>query len=70
MRIRLASGNTAVRKKLFFYFGVSQKSARAVLCGMKLELEPRRPILEKCSHLQDKGGVLPTYSKVLLIVWR
>ena len=29
-----------------------------VLGGIAVELEPRRPIFEKCSHLREKGGVL------------
>jgi hypothetical protein len=45
-------------KKTFFYFGVSQKSAFVVPWGIALDLEPRRPIFEKCSHLREKEGVL------------
>ena len=41
-----------------FCFGVSQKSACMVRCGIAIESVPRRPIFEKCSHLRDKGGVL------------
>ena len=33
-----------------------QKSASVVLGGIAVELEPRRPIFEKCSHLREKGG--------------
>jgi hypothetical protein len=44
-------------KKLFCY-GVCQKSASVVLSGIAIELVPRRPIFEKCSHLREKGGVL------------
>ena len=45
-------------EKTFFYFWVSQKLASVVLRGIVIELVPRRPIFEKCSHLRDKGGVL------------
>jgi hypothetical protein len=37
---------------------IFQKSARVVLCGIAIELEPREPIFEKSSHLREKGGVL------------
>ena len=43
-------------KKNFFRFGVSQKSASVVLGGMAIELVPRRPIFEKCSHLKKMKG--------------
>ena len=46
------------RKKNFFFKDATQKSARVVLCGIAVELEPREPIFEKCSHLREKGGVL------------
>jgi hypothetical protein len=45
-------------EKKLFCFGVSQKSASVVRCGIAIESVPRRPIFEKCSHLRDKGGVL------------
>jgi hypothetical protein len=37
---------------------IFQKSASVVLGGIAVELEPRRPIFEKCSHLREKGGSL------------
>ena len=41
----------------FFLFkkDATQKSARVVLCGIAIELEPREPIFEKCSHLREKA---------------
>jgi hypothetical protein len=45
------------KKKLFFK-DPTQKSASVVLGGIGIELEPRRMIFEKCSHLREKGGVL------------
>ena len=33
-----------------FCFGVNQKSAFVVPCAIAKESEPRRPIVEKCSH--------------------
>jgi hypothetical protein len=45
-------------KKYFFCFGVSQKSASVVRCGIEIESVPRSPIFEKCPHLREKGGVL------------
>ena len=45
-------------KKNFFCFGVSQKSASVVRCGIEIESVPRSPIFEKCPHLREKGGVL------------
>ena len=44
--------------KTLFFKDASQKSASVVLGGFAVELEPRRPIFEKCSHLREKGGVL------------
>jgi hypothetical protein len=35
-----------MEKKLFFK-DATQKSARVVLCGIAVELEPREPIFEK-----------------------
>jgi ATP-dependent protease Clp ATPase subunit len=32
--------------------------AAVVQWGIVLELVPRRPIFEKCSHLREKGAVL------------
>jgi hypothetical protein len=49
--------NPYEKKKLFFK-DPTQKSASVVLGGIVIELEPRRPIFEKCSHLREKGGVL------------
>ena len=37
---------------------IFQKSASVVLSGIAIELQPRRPIFEKSSHLREKGGVL------------
>ena len=45
------------KKKLFFK-DATQKSASLVPWGIAVELEPWRPIFEKCSHLRGKGGVL------------
>jgi hypothetical protein len=45
------------KKKLFFK-DATQKSASVVVGGIAVELQPRRPIFEKCSHLREKGGVL------------
>ena len=36
---------------------IFQKSASVVVGGIAVELQPRRPIFEKCSHLREKGGV-------------
>jgi hypothetical protein len=44
-------------KKLFLK-DATQKSARVVLGGIAIELEPREPIFEKCPHLREKGGAL------------
>ena len=43
-----------------FGFGVSKKSASVVApySVIAFEMEPRRPIFEKCSNLRDKGKVL------------
>ena len=45
-----------------FGFGVSKKSASVVapysVIVLVFEMEPRRPIFEKCSNLRDKGKVL------------
>jgi hypothetical protein len=51
------SKNPYTEKKLFFK-DATQKSARVVPWGIAVELEPRQPIFEKCSHLREKGGVL------------
>ena len=45
------------KKKLFFK-DATQKSARVVVGGIWIELQPREPIFEKCPHLREKGGVL------------
>ena len=47
--------NPDLKKKLFFK-DATQKSASVVASGIELELQPRRPIFEKYSHLRDKGG--------------
>jgi hypothetical protein len=39
-----------------FFKDATQKSASVVLRGVVVELEPRRPIFEKSSHLGEKGG--------------
>jgi hypothetical protein len=44
-------------KKTFFK-DATQKSASVVVGGIAVELQPRSPIFEKCSHLREKGGVL------------
>ena len=41
-----------------FFNDATQKSASVVHRGIAVELVPRRPIFEKCSHLREKGGVL------------
>jgi hypothetical protein len=46
------------REKKTFFKDATQKSASMVLSGIVIELEPWRPIFEKCSHLREKGGVL------------
>jgi hypothetical protein len=45
------------KKKLFFK-DATQKSAFMVVRGIEIELQPWRPIFEKCPHLREKGGVL------------
>ena len=35
-----------------------QKSASMVAPEIAVEVQPWRPIFEKCSHLREKGGVL------------
>jgi hypothetical protein len=45
------------KKKLVFK-DATQKSASMVPWGILIELEPWRPIFEKCPHLREKGGVL------------
>ena len=37
---------------------IVQKSASVVVGGIAVDLQPRRPIFEKCSHLREKGGML------------
>ena len=49
--------NTYRKKKLFFK-DPTQKSSRVVPRGIAIEVVPREPIFEKCSHLREKGGVL------------
>jgi hypothetical protein len=46
------------KMRLFF-----QKSARVVLVGIVVELEPRDTIFGKCSHLREKGGVVMLLKK-------
>jgi hypothetical protein len=45
------------KKKLFFE-DATQKSASMVVRGIAIELQPWRPIFEKCPYLREKGGVL------------
>ena len=45
-------------EKKRFFEDATQKSASVVQWGIAVEFVPRRPILEKSSHLRDKGGVL------------
>jgi hypothetical protein len=40
------------------YENIFQKLASVVVRGIAKELQPRRPIFEKNSHLREKGGVL------------
>ena len=49
--------NPYLKKNLFFN-DATQKSASVVLWGIEIELVPRRPIFEQCSHLREKRGVL------------
>ena len=49
--------NPYEKKKLFFK-DATQKSASMVVGGIAIELQPWRPIFEKCPHLREKGGVL------------
>ena len=44
--------------KIFFFKDATQKSACMVVGGIAIELQPWRPIFEKCPHLREKGGVL------------
>jgi hypothetical protein len=44
---------------------IFQKSASVVVGGIAVELQPRRPIFEKCSHLREKGGVLMLFKTTL-----
>jgi hypothetical protein len=37
---------------------IFQKSASVVAPGIAIEVQPRRPIFEKSSHLREKGGLL------------
>ena len=37
---------------------IFQNPASVVAPGIAIEVQPRRPIVEKCSHLRGKGGVL------------
>jgi hypothetical protein len=39
-----------------FFKGATQKSARVVVGGTEIELQPHEPIFEKCSHLREEGG--------------
>ena len=49
--------NPCGKKKLFFN-DATQKSASVDAGGIVIELQPRRPIFEKCPHIREKGGVL------------
>jgi len=42
----------------FFFKDATQNSASMVVGGIEIELQPWRPIFEKCPHLREKGGVL------------
>ena len=44
-------------KKNHFFKDATRKSASMVVSGIEIELQPWRPIFEKCSHLREKGGV-------------
>jgi hypothetical protein len=57
-------------RKTIFCFGVSQKSASVVRCGITLEFVPWRPFFEKCSHLRDKVGVKTLRTPVGLVLTR
>ena len=47
------------KKKLFFLIkDATQKSATLVAPEIAVEVQPTWPIFEKCSHFQEKGGVL------------
>jgi hypothetical protein len=35
-----------------------KKSASVAVGGLAVELQPRKPIFEKCSHLRENVGVL------------
>jgi hypothetical protein len=48
---------------------IFQKSARVVVSVTAIELQPREPIFEKCSHLREKGGVLISPGFVWWFVW-
>jgi hypothetical protein len=37
---------------------IFQKLAPLVVAGITIELQPTKPIFEKCSHLREKEGVL------------
>jgi len=41
-----------------FFKDATQNSASMVVGGIEIELQPWRPIFEKCPHLREKGGVL------------
>ena len=45
-------------EKNVFLKDATQKSASVVAPGIAVEVQPRRPIFEKCPHLREKGGVL------------
>jgi hypothetical protein len=45
-------------KKNLFLKDATQKSASVVAPEIAVEVQPRRPIFEKCPHLREKGGVL------------
>jgi hypothetical protein len=46
------------KKTVFFFKGATQKSASVVAPEIGREVQTRRPIFEKCSHLREKGGGL------------
>ena len=47
-----------MEKKKLFFKDAPQKSAFMVVSKIGIELQPWRPIFEKCPHLREKGGVL------------
>jgi hypothetical protein len=53
--------NPGKKSAPFFFLedeNIFQKSASVVVGGIAKELQPRRPIFEKCSHLREKGVLM------------